>query len=95
MKILDKDRNEVFSSDLRLNEDKQIVTDVSLGPGLSFEAFPVGVSFQGVKEGLEICVNIPNSGLDPFYAVLEYSDVKTMKALPGKGLVPFVLKAFR
>lgn len=95
MKILDKDKNEVFASNLRLNDEKQLVADVGLGPGLSFETFPVGVSFQGAKEGLEISVNIPNSGLDPFYAVLEYSDIKAMKALPGKGLVPFILKAFR
>ena len=95
MKILDNERNEVFASNPRLNDEKQLVTDLSLGPGLSFEAFPVGVSFQGVKEGLEISVDIPNSGLEPFHVVLEYADVKAMKSLPGKGLVPFVLKAFR
>ena len=95
MKILDSQKNVVASSSLRLNEEKQLVTDVALGEGPSFEVFPVGVSFQGVKEGLEVTVDIPNSGLEPFHVVLEYADVKAMKALPGKGLVPFVLKAFR
>ena len=74
MKILDSQKNVVASSSLRLNEEKQLVTDVALGEGPSFEVFPVGVSFQGVKEGLEVTVDIPNSGLEPFHVVLEYAD---------------------
>lgn len=95
MKILDKEKKEVFSSALKVNDEKQLVADMALGAGPSFESFPVSITTRGIKEGLEIAIDIPNSGLDPFYAVLEFSDVKAMKALPGKGLVPFVLKAFR
>lgn len=95
MKLLDSNRNEVFSSKIRLDGEGQVVADVAVGGGMSFETFPVGLSMQKVDDGLEVAVNIPNSGLDPFYAVLEYSDTKTLRALPGKGLVSFALKAFR
>lgn len=95
MKILDSQKNEVVSTTLSLNEDKQVVAHVSAGKLAPVDVFPVEMSMSNEKDGLEVAVNIPGSGLDPFYAVIEYSDVKTLKALPGKGLVSFALKAFR
>lgn len=95
MKFLNNERQEIATSNLRLNEEQQVIADVCLGEGLIFETFPVALRMQSVADGLEVAIDIPNSGLDPFYMVLEYSDIKTLRAIPGKGLISFGLKAFR
>lgn len=95
MKLLNNQRQEIAASNLCLNEEKQVVANISLRQGPTFETFPVALSMQNIADGLEIAIDIPHSGLDPFYAVLEYSDIKTLRAIPGKGLISFALKAFR
>ena len=42
--------------------------------GANLQDSPSQTGFHGVREGLEVTVDIPNSGLDPFHVVLEYAD---------------------
>lgn len=54
----------------------------------------INLSFENTKAGLLVHATL--AGTDKKGDILvEYSDVKALREIPGKGLVGFALKAFR
>lgn len=94
MKIFDSQGVELAALTLSVEGD-QIATHANLQEGAAQLDLPkMNISFENTKEGLLVhnCL----SGTDKKGDVLiEYADVKALKSIPGKGLVGFVLKAFR
>lgn len=94
MKIYDSQGAE--QADLSLAVDgEQVATHVSFLEGAAELDLPkIELSFENTKAGL--MVHAALAGTDKKGDILvEYADVKALREIPGKGLVGFVLKAFR
>jgi hypothetical protein len=94
MKLYDETGKEVCSLALSTQDD-EVSTHFASGDDLLQLDLPkVTVSFENTKEGLMVSFGL--AGTDKTgKALVEYDDVKALRAVPGKGLVGFALKAFR
>ena len=94
MKIYDGQGEEVLATSLSVEGDV-VAAHANYSNGAAELDLPKMVaSLEGVDDGLLIHANL--AGTDKKFDILfEYADAKALKEVPGKGLVKFVLKAFR
>lgn len=95
MKIIDSQGEGILESRLSVNEDNLVCTHVSYAGGAAELDLPkLDVTFENAEGGLIVHIRLAGTE-KAFDALVEYDDVKALKDIPGKGLVKFVLKAFR
>ena len=94
MKLYDSQGVEQAAFSLAV-DGEQISTHANFLEGAAELDLPkMEVSFENTKQGL--LVHACLAGTDKRGDILvEYADVKALREIPGKGLVGFVLKAFR
>lgn len=94
MKIIDATGEELLALALAVEGD-EVKTHASFSEGAAELDLPkTNLSFENTKDGLLVHAGL--AGTDKHFDVLvEYDDAKALKEVPGKGLVGFVLKAFR
>lgn len=95
MQILNEAGEPVATGTLAFDDEQRLCGRIDLGAGVAFDLPPVQASFEKHPDGLLFHVLLPGSGLNEANILIEPSDMKTLKDVPGKGLVGFVLKAFR
>jgi len=95
MMIIDSQGVNLLEASLAVNEENQLCTHTSFAGGAAELDLPkLDVSFESEDRGLLVHVKL--SGTDKACdMIVEYGDMKALKSIPGKGLVKFVLKAFR
>lgn len=80
---------------LSVDGEHELQSRASFADGAAQLDLPaLAVTFENHKEGLLVHLTLAETDKS-CDALIEYDDVKALKSIPGKGLVSFVLKAFR
>ena len=96
MKIFSTSGEELLAVQFAIDGENNLCTRVGArGYGVELDMPKSVVSFENTKDGLLVhggLVGVEGGNVD---ILVEYEDVKTLREIPGKGLVGFALKAFR